>query len=95
MHYGVRYINIESRLGWLSQQRKMLYFVEDILNRLKMNSLIQIIIKFSPLVLFIMLIFINREDKLQVIGFLGLLFLYTAIIVMRILYAKKVWHDEV
>ena len=32
MHYGVRYINIESRLGWLSQQRKMLYFVEDMLN---------------------------------------------------------------
>ena len=59
-----------------------------------MNSAIQIIIKFSPLVLFIMLIFINREDKLQVIGFLGLLFLYTTIIVIRILYAKKVWHDE-
>ena len=37
-----------------------------------MNSVIQIIIKFSPLVLFIMLIFINREEKLQVIGFLGL-----------------------
>ena len=59
-----------------------------------MNSVIQIIIKFSPLVLFIMLIFINREEKLQVIGFLGLLFLYTTIIVIRILYAKKVWHDE-
>ena len=29
MNYGVRYINIESRLGWLSQQRKMLYFVEN------------------------------------------------------------------
>ncbi len=26
---GVRYINIEARLGWLSQQRKMLKFVED------------------------------------------------------------------
>lgn len=59
-----------------------------------MNSVIQTIIKFSPLALFIMLIFINREEKLQVIGFLGLLFLYTTIIVIRILYAKKVWHDE-
>ena len=29
MNYGVRYINIESRLGWLSQQRKMLSFVEN------------------------------------------------------------------
>ena len=30
---GVRYINIETRLGWLSQQRKMLDFVENILRR--------------------------------------------------------------
>ncbi len=30
---GIRYINIESRLGWLSQQRKMLKFVEDELRK--------------------------------------------------------------
>ncbi|MBE76177.1 MAG: hypothetical protein CMG41_00340 [Candidatus Marinimicrobia bacterium] len=30
---GVRYINIEVRLGWLSQQRKMLKYVEDVLRR--------------------------------------------------------------
>ena len=30
---GVRYINIEARLGWLSQQRKMLKFVEDQLRK--------------------------------------------------------------
>ena len=29
--HGVRYINIETRLGWLSQQRKMLQFVEKML----------------------------------------------------------------
>ena len=29
---GVRYINIETRLGWLSMQRKMLNFVEEKLN---------------------------------------------------------------
>ena len=29
---GVRYINIETRLGWLSSQRKMLNFVEKVLN---------------------------------------------------------------
>ena len=28
LEHGVRYINIETRLGWLSQQKKMLYFVE-------------------------------------------------------------------
>ena len=30
---GVRYINIEVRLGLLSQQRKMLKYVEDVLRR--------------------------------------------------------------
>ena len=30
---GVRYINIETRLGWLSQQRKMLEFVENSLKK--------------------------------------------------------------
>ena len=30
---GVRYINIETRLGWLSQQRKMLKFVETSLRK--------------------------------------------------------------
>lgn len=30
---GIRYINIETRLGWLSQQRKMLQFVEKRLKK--------------------------------------------------------------
>ena len=30
---GVRYVNIETRLGWLSQQRKMLKFVETSLRK--------------------------------------------------------------
>ena len=29
MRHGVRYVNIETRLGWLSQQKKMLSFIED------------------------------------------------------------------
>jgi len=33
IEYGVRYINIETRLGWLSQQRKMLQFVEKRLKK--------------------------------------------------------------
>ncbi|SVA19533.1 uncharacterized protein METZ01_LOCUS72387, partial [marine metagenome] len=28
----VRYVNIETRLGWLSQQKKMLEFIEEHLN---------------------------------------------------------------
>ena len=59
-----------------------------------MGKIIQKIIKLMPLVLFFMLIFVDREDKMQVFGFLFLLFTYTIILVSRILYAKKVWHKE-
>ena len=41
-----------------------------------------------------MLIFIDRNNKVYVGVFLLLLFLYTIILVTRILYAKKVWHKE-
>ena len=33
IEHGIRYINIETRLGWLSQQRKMLQFVEKRLKK--------------------------------------------------------------
>ena len=33
LDHDVRYINIETRLGWLSQQRKMLKFVETKLSK--------------------------------------------------------------
>ena len=59
-----------------------------------MGKIIQKIIKLMPLVLFFMLIFVDREDKIQVFSFLFLLFTYTIILVSRILYAKKVWHKE-
>ena len=59
-----------------------------------MGKIIQKIIKLMPLVLFFMQIFVDREDKIQVFGFLVLLFTYTIILVSRILYAKKVWHKE-
>jgi hypothetical protein len=29
LRHGVRYVNIETRLGWLSQQKKMLTYLED------------------------------------------------------------------
>ena len=41
-----------------------------------------------------MLVFVDRENKFYVVGFLGLLFIYTIILVSRILYAKKLWHKE-
>ena len=59
-----------------------------------MGKVIQKIIKIMPLIIFFMLIFVDRENKIQVFGFLLLLFTYTIILVSRILYAKKVWHKE-
>ena len=47
-----------------------------------------------PIILLLMLVFIDRNNKVYVGAFLVLLFLYTIILVTRILYAKKVWHKE-
>jgi len=47
-----------------------------------------------PIILLLMLVFIDRNNKVYVGAFLVLLFLYTIILVARILYAKKIWHKE-
>ena len=47
-----------------------------------------------PIILLLMLVFIDRNNKVYVGAFLLLLFLYTIILVARILYARKVWHKE-
>ena len=47
-----------------------------------------------PIILLLMLVFIDRNNKVYVGGFLLLLFLYTIILVARILYARKAWHKE-
>ena len=47
-----------------------------------------------PIILLLMLVFIDRNNKVYVGAFLVLLFLYTIILVARILYARKVWHKE-
>ena len=47
-----------------------------------------------PIILLLMLVFIDRNNKVYVGAFLLLLFLYTVILVARILYARKVWHKE-
>tara|TARA_Y100001970_G_scaffold169407_1_gene207122 strand:+ start:2091 stop:2342 length:252 start_codon:yes stop_codon:yes gene_type:complete len=57
-------------------------------------NLVQKIIRLMPLVLLLMLIFVDRNNAVHVIGFLFLLFLYTIILIAKILYAKKVWHEE-
>ena len=58
------------------------------------EKVIQKIIKLMPLILLIMLVFLDRNDTIHVVGFLLLLFFYTGILIARILYAKKMWHVE-
>jgi len=57
-------------------------------------NLVQRLIRLMPIVLLLMMIYVDRNNTFHVIGFLFLLFLYTIILVARILYAKKVWHKE-
>ena len=40
------------------------------------------------------MIFVDRGNMVHVTGFLFLLFLYTFILVSRVLYAKRSWHKE-
>ena len=59
-----------------------------------MGNVVQKIIRLMPIILLLMLVFIDRNNKVYVGAFLLLLFLYTVILVARILYARKVWHKE-
>ena len=90
---NVRYLNIETRLGYLSMQKKMLKFIEEALNYYKM-MIIQYLIKWMPVILFILLLLIDRKNTAQVIGYISLLLTYTIILVARILYAKRQWHSD-
>jgi len=55
---------------------------------------IQKIIKLTPIFLLVLLGFIDRNNSLQVIGFILLLFTYTTVLIIRILYARRIWHEE-
>ena len=59
-----------------------------------MGNVVQKIIRLMPIILLLMLVFIDRNNKVYVGAFLLLLLLYTVILVARILYARKVWHKE-
>lgn len=52
------------------------------------------ILKWMPIILFLLLIMVDRNNILHIVGYLMLLFSYTFIIIIRILYAKKEWHEE-
>ena len=59
-----------------------------------MNSFFQKIFKWMPVVLFFLLIMVDRGNIFHVVGYIFLLLSYTAILVLRLLYAKKDWHKE-
>ena len=52
------------------------------------------ILKWMPVILFFLLLFVDRTNIFHVVGYISFLFLYTFIIIIRILYAKKQWHKE-
>ena len=59
-----------------------------------MFRVLQILIKWMPVILFFLLIFLDRDNFTHVTGYIILLLLYTVILVSKILYAKKEWHTD-
>tara|TARA_B100000886_G_C20414306_1_gene488570 strand:- start:920 stop:1171 length:252 start_codon:yes stop_codon:yes gene_type:complete len=59
-----------------------------------MNSFFQKIFKWMPVVLFFLLIMVDRGNIFHVVGYILLLLSYTAILVLRLMYAKEDWHKE-
>ena len=59
-----------------------------------MIKIIQIIIKWMPIILFILLLMIDRDNNIHVMSYITLLLSYTIVLVSRILYAKKEWHSD-
>ncbi len=59
-----------------------------------MNQFIQRLIRWMPLVLLFLLFMVDRNKVFHQVGYIILLLSYTAILILRILYAKKNWHKE-
>ena len=59
-----------------------------------MNRLIQRLIRWMPLILLFLLFMVDRNKVVHQIGYIVLLLSYTAILILRILYAKENWHRE-
>ena len=59
-----------------------------------MDQLIQRLIRWMPLILLFLLFMVDRSKVVHQVGYIVLLLSYTAILILRILYAKKNWHSE-
>ena len=58
------------------------------------GKIVQQLIRWLPLLLLVLLFMVDRENSLHVFGYIILLFAYTSVLIMRILYAKEKWHQE-
>ena len=59
-----------------------------------MNQLIQRLIRWMTLILLFLLFMVDRDKVVHQVGYIVLLLSYTAILILRILYAKENWHRE-
>ena len=59
-----------------------------------MGIFIQRLIRWMPLILFVLLLMVDRNNAYHVSGYLILLFSYTGVLILKILYAKEQWHKE-
>ena len=59
-----------------------------------MDQLIQRLIRWMPLILLFLLFMVDRNKVVHQVGYIVLLLSYTAILILRILYAKENWHRE-
>ena len=59
-----------------------------------MDQLIQRLIRWMPLILLFLLFMVDRSKVVHQVGYIVLLLSYTAILILRILYAKENWHRE-
>jgi len=59
-----------------------------------MLVIFQRLFKWMPIILFILLLFIDRDNFLHVFSYIFLLIIYTTILIARILYAKEEWHKD-
>ena len=59
-----------------------------------MDQLIQRLIRWMTLILLFLLFMVDRNKVVHQVGYIVLLLSYTAILILRILYAKENWHRE-
>ncbi len=57
-------------------------------------KIIQKLIRWMPVILFILLLMLDRNNLIHKVSYIILLLIYTSIMIMRILYSKEKWHDE-